>query len=130
MSERGAIRNREFAQKIRDFRGLRFGAITPTDIDAFCDFKNRLFVFIESKFGDSSPPYGQMLALERLCDACCADGRVAVVLLLKHQAKEGEDIDFAALPVTRYRLAGKWLYPKEPINCKQAIDKLLEEYAA
>ena len=47
MAERGVIRNRQFAQQLRDFSGLRFGKITPTDIDGFMDFGDRLFVVLE-----------------------------------------------------------------------------------
>ena len=33
--DRGKIRNRECAGQLKDFSGLRFGKITPTDIDGF-----------------------------------------------------------------------------------------------
>lgn len=130
MAERGVIRNREHAQQIRDFSGLRFGSITPTDIDGFLEFQDRLFIFIESKFGDSTPPRGQELAFERLCDACEQHGhRKSVVLMLKHSILSGSglDIEFGGLVVTRYRLRGKWRVPKAETTCRQAIDLLLAE---
>lgn len=130
MAERGVIRNRQFAQQIRDFSGLRFGSITPTDIDGFVEFQDRLFIFIESKFGNSEPPRGQMLALERLCDACEQHGhRRSVVLMLKHSilADSGLDIDFGRLLVSRYRLCGKWRVPKSDTTCREAIERLHAE---
>lgn len=110
MAERGIIQNREFKQKIADFSGLRFGKITPTDLDAFMDFGNRLFVFVEAKYGSSQLPYGQQLALERLCDACNEPPiRYAVAFIVSHKS-EG-DIDFANTTVTKYRWNGKWIKP-------------------
>ena len=113
MHERGVIRNREFKQQIADFSGLRFGKITPTDLDAFMDFHNKLFVFVESKHGGAPLPYGQRLAIERLCDACHNPRiRYAVAFITKHESNG--DIDFSQTVVTQYRWAGKWVTPKVP----------------
>ena len=49
MDKRGKIGNRRRALQIRDFTGLRWGNITPTDIDALIDFGDKVFVFIEVK---------------------------------------------------------------------------------
>lgn len=106
METRGVIRNREFAQQIRDFSGLRFGSITPTDIDAFLDFGGRRFVLIEAKHGTCEPKYGQRLALERLCDACQASGIETILVFASHDT-DG-DIDFGSLSVTRYRYKKEW----------------------
>lgn len=112
MFERGVIRNREFKQQIADFSGLKFGKITPTDLDAFMDFNNRLFVFVESKHGSSSMPYGQQLAIERLCDAChTPPHRYAVAFVTSHNSNG--DIDFANTTVTKYRWEGKWITPQK-----------------
>lgn len=123
---RGTFRNREFAKQLKSFAGLKFGNITPTDIDGFMDFGNNVFIFLESKHGVSPLPYGQKLALERLCDACCAAHKKSVVLVAHHNTSE--DIDMAALPVSEYRLDGKWRRPRRDINVRQAIEKLLEWY--
>lgn len=112
MSERGVIRNRAFKQQIADFSGLTFGKITPTDLDAFMDFNNKLFVFVESKHGNSQMPYGQQLAIERLCDACHKPPhRFAVAFVTSHES-DG-DIDFANTTVTKYRWEGKWITPQQ-----------------
>lgn len=111
MNMRGVIQNREYKQQIADFSGLRFGKITPTDLDAFMDFGNKLFVFVEAKYGGADLPYGQRLALERLCDACHAPpSRSAVAFIVSHTSKG--DIDFASTVVTRYRWEGKWHAPQ------------------
>lgn len=111
MAERGVIRNREFKQQIADFSGLRWGKVTPTDLDGFIDFGNKLFVFIESKHGDSVMPYGQRLALERLCDACHKPPLRYAVGFVVSQWSSG-DIDMAQTTVTAIRWEGKWSPPK------------------
>lgn len=113
MSERGVIRNRAFKQQIADFSGLTFGKITPTDLDAFMDFNNQLFIFVEAKYGGAEMQYGQRLAIERLCDACSnPPHRYSVAFITSH--KSDGDIDFANTTVTRYRWNGKWLKPSTP----------------
>ena len=105
---RGEIRERQYAQRLRDFTGLRYGKCTPTDIDGFLEFDDRLFVFIEAKFGASPLSYGQRLALGRLCDACHKPpGRVATVLLAGYDY-EVTDVDYAAAEVLEYRWGGAW----------------------
>jgi hypothetical protein len=123
--ERGIIRNKQYATQIRDFSGLKFGNITPTDVDAFIDFHNRLFVFIEGKHGDAKPPFGQRLALERLTDKLHNPPETYAVCILASHKTEG-DIIYHALPVTEYRWEGKWEKPSSPITVKEAIERLIK----
>lgn len=112
MAERGVIRNREYKLQINDFSKLRFGNITPTDIDAFMDFSDKLFVFVEAKFGSAPMPRGQEWAIERLVDAThCPPKRHSVAFITSHKVESG-DVDFANTVVTKYRWCGKWRYPK------------------
>lgn len=121
--ERGVIRNRKFAQQIRDFGGLRFGKITPTDIDAAVEFGDRLYVFVEAKHGDAPIPHGQRLLLERLCDALHQPPRrYAVVILASHDTDA--DIDFGALPVRMARWGGRW-HVRNGITVRAAMDRTL-----
>jgi hypothetical protein len=111
MSERGVIRNRAAAQQIKDFSGLRYGKITPTDIDGFIDFGDRLFVLIEGKFNGAILSGGQMLALQRLTDAChCPPRRYAVAFIVDHY-QQGADVDYANATVRTYRWGGTWRNP-------------------
>jgi hypothetical protein len=126
--ERGKIRNRDLALKERDFSGLRWGKITPTDIDGFVEFGNTLFVFVEGKFGQSAMPYGQRLALERLCDACHNESskKYSIAFVVSH---DGADVfDYARGPVLQYRWRGQWIEPNAPINLKTAIDRMHKRY--
>ena len=125
--KRGKIVNRARAQQIKDFVGLRWGNITPTDIDCFVDFQNRLFVIIEYKCGEAQMPRGQELALERLCDACEKAEIPTYLLAATHNHKVEEDIDCAQATVTNHYHKREWKECKE-ISVKEAIDKLRKKY--
>ena len=124
---RGEIQHRERARQLRDFSGLRWHNITPTDIDGFVEFRDRLFVFFEAKLKGKDVPQGQRKALERLCDIVSETGRLSAALILEHETMPVEDIDFASCPVCEYRYNGKWNEPIKAITCKAAIDILLDE---
>ena len=125
MVEGSAIRNREQKAQLVDFGGLKWGPIMPTDLDAYIDFGNKFFVFIEAKYGLARMSVGQRLALERLCDACHKpdQGVSAVAFLCSHSSKE--DIDLAKATVVEYRWQGKWQKPKrQGRTLKSGIDAM------
>lgn len=125
MQNNGVIRDRAAAAQIRNFSGLRWGNITPTDIDGLIEYQNRLFVFIEAKYMGANLPHGQRLALERLCDAVSNSGKMAVVFIASHETPPDEDIDFTKITVIEYRYRGKWVKPPS-INLKSAIDLFIK----
>jgi len=123
--DRGIIRNREQAQQIRDFSGLRWGTITPTDIDGFFEINKELFVFIEIKFEGREMPYGQRLGLERVVDLLQKE-KHAILIIAKHNEKIGVDIDAANCEVVRYRFREQWVIPKNPVRLKEFCDWFIE----
>ena len=125
-SERGKIRNRECAKQLKDFSGLRFGKITPTDIDGFVDFQNKAFVIFEIKYGSTPMPYGQRIGYERLADACEKAGIQTLVIVAHHNIQAPMDIDVAVLPVTKVRIGGKWRKPNVPHTVRSAFESFLE----
>lgn len=127
MASRGAIENRARAAQIRDYSGLRWGKITPTDIDGFTDFQDRAYVFIELKCGDADLPHGQRLALERLCHCCQVAGKFAVVFVARHNEPPEEDIYAASAMVEEiwWNRRLSWKPPQTDITLKEAIDKFL-----
>lgn len=130
MFERGQIRNDDYARRLRDFSGLRWGRITPTDIDAFVEFSGRLFVIVEGKFKGSRFGGGQRIALERLCDAVHrpSDGRYAVMFVVEH---DGTDkYDYSRAMVTEYRWKGAARKPEKPITLFEAIDFMRNRYVS
>lgn len=105
---RGKIKNREQSSQIRDYSGLRWGTITPTDIDGFFEINNELFVFIEIKFEGRPMPFGQKLGLERLVDALQKDKK-AILIVARHDSPPEADIDAASREVVSYRFQGRWV---------------------
>ncbi len=121
---RGVIQNRARKQQIADMSGLRFHKITPTDLDGFIDFDNRLFIFIEGKFIATPVLYGQGLSIDRLCDACSnPPKRYSIAIIADHHHPIDEDIDFANMTVRTIRQNSKWRHPMRSITVRQAIDK-------
>ena len=125
-ADRGKIRNRQCAAQLKDFSGLRFGKITPTDIDGFVDFQNKAFVIFEVKHGSTPMPYGQRLGYERLADACEKAGIRTLVIVAHHEVHAPQDIDVSALRVTQVRLQGRWKEPNVPHTVRTAFEAFLK----
>ena len=126
VSQRGIIRN-EQNMKTASFSGLRWGNVTPTDIDCMIEFGNRLFVFVELKHEASTMPYGQQLALTRLCDAI-ERSVPCYIIAGSHSEGPHERINVAEASVTRVYHAGRWHSPKAPITVRIAIDRLRAQH--
>ena len=122
--DRGRIHTPYLAAQLRDFSGLRYGKITPTDIDAVLDFGGRLFVFIEAKLVGAALPRGQELALERLTDCYADKGMFALCIVCEHENRTGQ-INLALCSVTRYRWQAAWRTPASAITVKSSIDRIL-----
>lgn len=105
----------KFDQKI-DFTGFKFGTMAPTDIDAFMEFKNKLFIFFEVKGGTSPLREGQRIALENVCKAIQADDKHGFAILCRHDKAAPSDIDFIDCTVDKYFYRGEWRDPKEPCD--------------
>ena len=103
------------------FSGMRWGSITPTDIDAFLDFGNRFFVLIESKHEGAELPDGQRLALERLCDASLVP---CVLIVVSHDCPSTQDIDLATTRPLRYRWKGAWIDMNRETTCRELVDSI------
>lgn len=108
-NNRGKIIHRERASQLRDYRGLRFGNITPTDIDGFIEYHNKAYVLYELKLENAEVPYGQRLALERLTNDLEKVGKPTLCIIASHDVHDcSKDIDVANASVIEYRLKGKW----------------------
>lgn len=109
-TNRGEIQKRERAKQLINFSGMKFGKITPTDIDGFIDFHNLGFVFLEYKLTDAEMPTGQRLSYERLADVIEKGGGDPVVFQCSHEHfNPEEDIDGANAKVVRMYYKGKWI---------------------
>lgn len=132
---RGKIKDRATRNIVNDMSGLRWERITPTDVDAFIDFQNRVFIFIEAKRGETKIQTGQRLALERLCDACSRGGVRSVVFVCSWKELTADDeIEWASMEVREFYFNKKWTVCQKVVSLKNYIDwfrnKFLREVPA
>lgn len=124
--ERGKIRNPAIASQLRDYSGLQFcRGITPTDIDGFVEFDDKVFFFIELKQQNATLPKGQKLALERLVDAI-APPREAILLIARHTTEQGQQIQADESLVSTYRYKRQWRKPQRETTVREAITKFIQ----
>jgi len=84
MSERGEIRNNEYARPLVLYKGMRWENITPTDIDGCIDFQDKVFIFFEVKHGKTKLTIGQKILLERLVKRINKSGAYGYALICRH----------------------------------------------
>ena len=124
-SSRGKIQNRERARQIIDFSGIRYGNITPTDIDGMVEYRDKAFLLFEYKFSDNDLPYGQELAFTRLTDCIQKAGKHATFLVCEHMAEDCSlDVDAANAVVRKIYYAGQW-YTDGKRTAKQVTDAFI-----
>lgn len=123
---RGEIYNEEKAKQLNNFSGLRWGSITPTDVDGLLDFGNKLFVLIEVKTEGVDLLPGQRLALERTCDTLHKAGKTSALLIVTHKTPIDQQVDVASCKVVECRINGELRKIKRHVKCKEAIDHLLK----
>lgn len=127
--ERGAVRNRGHYTQLKDFTRLRYGLITPSDIDGVIDFQNKAFVFLELKFSGAQMSFGQRLMYERICDACETGGVPSIVIVADHKSGLDEMIAAHDLPVIQIRYQRKWFRPHPGDTVKNVVDRFQAKYA-
>lgn len=106
-NNRGKVSNAKRAAQLRDFTGLRFGRITPTDLDALIEYHNKAYVLIEVKLEGAVFEGGQKIALERLCDDL-EKAKPTLLILARHNYPVEQEIDFGACAIEKYRYQRKW----------------------
>ncbi len=120
MVERGDRRNMEI-QPI-SYSKLRWKNITPTDIDGFLDFQNKVFVYIEYKYKDTKLDGGQELAFRRAVDNC---RKPCCLIHATHNHPMEEVIDGANAKVVRIYFRGRWRPDSGIRTVKEVIDAFL-----
>lgn len=93
---RGHFQNIHRAKQVIEFSDLRYGNITPTDIDGFFERHNEVFVFFELKKRGAELPSGQKLALTRLVDNLRETGKKAVLFVAVHDVDDCDETVIAA----------------------------------
>jgi hypothetical protein len=123
--DRGKINNEEFMKQIISFEGLKWGSITPMDVDGLIEYHDKVFIFIETKYGENDMGYGQGTALERLCNCCEKAGKISYVLFANHNIPHEEKVVLAGLTVSKIYHKGVWI--EESRTVKDVIDTIMIE---
>ena len=123
MSERGIIRSEKYARQQVRWPSMRWGNITPTDIDGALDFGDKLYIFFEVKHISSHLNTGQRLLLERLCHRINKSGAVSVALVAQHY-NDHEHVILEKCILDEYWYLGEWQKPKGIITIEDCVDKL------
>lgn len=130
MPNPGEIKSIDYAKQLISFSGMVWpgvtfrGNISPTDIDAFIDFGGIFYVIIDYQHKGKNIGLGQVLALERICDALESSGAVAIAIIAEHNQQAPEIVDGKSAKVIRYRFCKMWIEvnKNEIISCKNFID--------
>ena len=122
----GEFKDEENARQLISFSGLSFKTMTPTDIDGILDYKNKLWIIFELKYGNGDLPFGQELALERLCDDLHKT-KPAIVIVATHSADVSQKVIAADCIVSKYRYKGKW-HELNSIKLKYFMDNFIKIY--
>lgn len=125
-NERGKILYGDRFKQPLIFEGMQIGKLYPTDIDAAFEYHNRLFVFFEVKMYGKEVPYGQRVALCRLCNALAETDKDAFWLLCYHDiADTSQAVDLSKTRVARIYYQGKEHILEPPRNAKEVFTKML-----
>jgi hypothetical protein len=124
---RGVIRDRDRARQVRDFSGMLYGTITPTDIDGLIEYRNKCYVLFEEKLGDAKLPRGQELALERICDDLGAI-KPTIFIVASHNTEPDQDIDVANSQVVKFRFRSRWYPIKNKMTTKDLTTKFIARF--
>lgn len=125
MIERGEIRNVERKQQINNFKDIRYGNITPTDIDGIIEYKDKAYIIFEIKYGNTKLPYGQRLAIQRLVvDIGKANKKVLAIIAEHHVDNTQQQVDASSCDVREVLLSTEreWREPNHAMKLRECID--------
>lgn len=121
------IRNREEAERLCVYDSLKFGKISPTDVDCFIEFGNKLFVLIECKNEGAPIMFGQGLALYRLHKAIYeSGGKDSLLIICDNRFTEDGDVDVGMSMVRELFFNGSKQLVEIEVTVRQVIEYFLE----
>jgi len=104
---------------------MRYGSITPTDVDGFIEYQDKAFVFFELKVAGQDVPLGQRLALERLCMAV---DKPAIAFVAEHDTPPDRDVLAREARVLRYFWGRRWNDCARAVTLGEAVASFLARY--
>lgn len=91
-TEHGVFNSRENAKQLIVFNGMTFGNVSPTDVDALIEYRDKAYIIFECKYRDAELPLGQKLALTRMVDALQQAGKESVLMICEHAVAAKDDV--------------------------------------
>ena len=123
---RGHFQSIRRAKQVVEFADLKYGNVTPTDIDGFFEKHNNAFVFFELKKRGADLPTGQRLALTRLVDNLREAGKKSVLFVAAHDVEDcDENIVAADAEVTEIYFNGAW-HKERGKTLKEMTDRFVK----
>lgn len=124
LHSRGVIQSERIKQ-VLNFEGMKFGNITPTDMDMVIEYHDKAVVLCEYKLLGCGMPYGQRICLERIARDIEKAGKESVVLLCIHNVKDVyKDIPAKDAFVRAVYYHGKW-HKGDEATALQYIERFL-----
>ena len=103
MTPRGVYQSKRRAKQLLLFDGLKWGNITPTDVDMVIEFKNATWVLCEVKFNGRTVGLGQRLLMERFVEDMSRAGKTAIAIVSDHYIEDCEtDVDVKQTTVREF----------------------------
>lgn len=98
------------------------------DVDAIMDAVGKAWVIFECKHGNSMPPIGQKITLERLVKDISSKDKPAVVFVCSHNVPEGEKVYLKDCIVTSIYTNGKWIDPIKEYGKGYTVKALTDSF--
>ena len=117
----GLIRNTNQVKQAIDFKGLDYGNIHPSDIDAVLEFDNKHLILFEIKRSGNDIPVGQRLLLKRICNDWKGN---SIVLKGEHKCNDTETIFLDECLLTESYKNGEWTKHSGSTTIKEALDNI------
>lgn len=112
-------------ERAKDYSGLRWGQVTPTDLDLSIDFgEGSKFAFVECKGRGKQWPAGQKKHIEHLTDL---GGKRCLAVVAEHDLTDADKhvkIPVAYCEVLQWRLGGwaDWVPCRRQVYVWQVLD--------
>ncbi len=127
MNDRGKFTNKDRARQLIAFEGMKYGNITPTDIDGVIEYHNKGYVIFEVKHGEKDVPYGQKLAIQRMvADTGRIDsGKKSLAIICEHNVEDPNESVMAKDCMVRevfYSDEQRWRATKRPMKVGELVE--------
>lgn len=129
LDDRGIFHNRDRAKQLIKFEGIKFGKITPTDIDFFIEYKDALRIVGDYKYGDAELPIGQRLLLQRLVNDFTKINKPSIAFVARHFIKDSNsDVDGVNCEIDETYFDGNWIKSNKKCTVKQLCEWFIGRY--